>query len=183
MKRRAPFVQPVAPAKVSPEPAPASDPGLFFIARGAGSGSRADGWLCITRRPAGDAANGNPGAVARRCCRRGRSGRQCCQQHELAGAGSRPQSSGPVGGGAGEQPRPSRGSLERAARTSPIARHRRQPQNPRWGIGLGAQRAPNSQGNETSTLTAGVQVAIWELDFFGRLSSLSEAARANAAGQ
>ncbi len=49
---------------------------------------------------------------------------------------------------------------------------------PTVGVGLGAQRAPNSQGNETSTLTAGVQVASWELDFFGRLSSLSDAAKA-----
>jgi outer membrane protein, multidrug efflux system len=52
---------------------------------------------------------------------------------------------------------------------------------PTVGVGIGAQRAPNSQGRETSTLTAGLQMASWEIDFFGRLQSLSEAARANLA--
>ncbi len=51
----------------------------------------------------------------------------------------------------------------------------------RWpllGVGLGASRAPNSQGNETSLLTAGVSMPSWEVDLFGRLQNLSDAARA-----
>ena len=49
---------------------------------------------------------------------------------------------------------------------------------PTLGAGLNASRAPNSKGVEATTLTAGLQVTAWELDLFGRLASLSEAARA-----
>jgi multidrug efflux system outer membrane protein len=38
---------------------------------------------------------------------------------------------------------------------------------------------PNSQGKQTNTLQLGVQVSGWELDFFGRLQSLDDAARAS----
>lgn len=51
----------------------------------------------------------------------------------------------------------------------------------RWpmvGLGAGVQRAPNSQGNQANGFTAGVQLASWELDLFGRLQGLSDAARA-----
>jgi len=47
---------------------------------------------------------------------------------------------------------------------------------PTLGAGLNASRAPNSKGEEATTLTAGVQLASWELDLFGRLASQSEAA-------
>jgi len=46
------------------------------------------------------------------------------------------------------------------------------------GVGVGASRAPNSKGVEATTWTGGVQLAAWEIDLFGRLSSLSDAARA-----
>lgn len=49
---------------------------------------------------------------------------------------------------------------------------------PNVGVGLGASRAPNSKGTEATTWTGGVQLAAWEIDLFGRLSSLSDAARA-----
>ena len=49
---------------------------------------------------------------------------------------------------------------------------------PTVGAGLGASRAPNGQGKEATTLTAGVQLNAWEIDLFGRLASLSDAARA-----
>ena len=49
---------------------------------------------------------------------------------------------------------------------------------PTLGAGLNASRAPNSKGAEATTLTAGLQVSAWEIDLFGRLASLSEAARA-----
>lgn len=52
---------------------------------------------------------------------------------------------------------------------------------PTLGVGLGASRAPNSKGQEANTLTAGVQLSTWEIDLFGRLASLSEAARAQLA--
>ncbi|OYU91289.1 MAG: multidrug transporter, partial [Burkholderiales bacterium PBB5] len=51
----------------------------------------------------------------------------------------------------------------------------------RWptvGVGLNASRAPNSKGDEANTLTAGVQLASWEIDLFGRLQGLSDAAKA-----
>jgi len=49
---------------------------------------------------------------------------------------------------------------------------------PTVGAGLNATRAPNSKGEQANTLTAGLQVSAWELDIFGRLANLSEAARA-----
>lgn len=51
----------------------------------------------------------------------------------------------------------------------------------RWpvvGLGAGAQRAPNGQGQQANTLSAGVQLASWEIDLFGRLQGMSDAARA-----
>ncbi|MES2717638.1 MAG: efflux transporter outer membrane subunit [Pseudomonadota bacterium] len=47
---------------------------------------------------------------------------------------------------------------------------------PTVGAGLNASRAPNSQGEQANSLTAGVQLASWEIDLFGRLAQLSEAA-------
>ncbi|MEY8875595.1 MAG: TolC family protein, partial [Leptothrix sp. (in: b-proteobacteria)] len=47
---------------------------------------------------------------------------------------------------------------------------------PTIGAGLTAARAPNSSGKETNTFTAGLQVTSWELDFFGRIGSLNDAA-------
>jgi multidrug efflux system outer membrane protein len=52
---------------------------------------------------------------------------------------------------------------------------------PSLGVGLGASRAPNSKGEQANTLTAGVQMPAWEIDLFGRLASLSDAARAQLA--
>ena len=49
---------------------------------------------------------------------------------------------------------------------------------PTVGAGLTAARAPNSKGAEATSLSAGVQLSSWEIDLFGRLSSLSDAARA-----
>jgi NodT family efflux transporter outer membrane factor (OMF) lipoprotein len=50
--------------------------------------------------------------------------------------------------------------------------------SPTLGVGGGVTRAPNSVGKEANTFTAGVQLASWELDLFGRLQGLSDAARA-----
>jgi NodT family efflux transporter outer membrane factor (OMF) lipoprotein len=49
---------------------------------------------------------------------------------------------------------------------------------PTLGAGLNASRAPNSKGEQANSLSAGVQLASWEIDLFGRLASLSEAASA-----
>jgi outer membrane protein, multidrug efflux system len=46
------------------------------------------------------------------------------------------------------------------------------------GVGLNATRAPNSQGEQANNLAAGLQLNAWEIDLFGRLASLSDAARA-----
>lgn len=51
----------------------------------------------------------------------------------------------------------------------------------RWptvGVGLTASRAPNTSGAQTNTFTAGLQISSWEADFFGRIRSLNDAARA-----
>jgi outer membrane protein, multidrug efflux system len=51
----------------------------------------------------------------------------------------------------------------------------------RWptvGVGLTGSRAPNTSAQQTNAFTAGVQVSAWEADFFGRISSLNDAARA-----
>ena len=47
---------------------------------------------------------------------------------------------------------------------------------PTVGVAAGASRAPNANGVQTTTYQAGVALSAWELDFFGRLRSLSEAA-------
>jgi NodT family efflux transporter outer membrane factor (OMF) lipoprotein len=52
---------------------------------------------------------------------------------------------------------------------------------PTVGAALNASRAPNSQGNQANSLAAGLQITAWEIDVFGRLASLSEAARAQLA--
>jgi len=50
--------------------------------------------------------------------------------------------------------------------------------SPTIGLGGGASRAPNSKGDQANSFTAGVQLASWEIDLFGRLQGLSDAARA-----
>jgi NodT family efflux transporter outer membrane factor (OMF) lipoprotein len=47
---------------------------------------------------------------------------------------------------------------------------------PTVGAGLNASRAPNSKGEQANTLSAGVQLASWEIDLFGRIANLSDAA-------
>ena len=48
---------------------------------------------------------------------------------------------------------------------------------PNVGLGVGASRAPSPvNGNETTTYQAGFTLSLWEIDLFGRLRSLSEAA-------
>ena len=49
---------------------------------------------------------------------------------------------------------------------------------PTLGAGLIASRAPNFKGVQANGLTLGLQVSAWEIDLFGRLASLSDAARA-----
>jgi len=49
---------------------------------------------------------------------------------------------------------------------------------PTVGIGASGSRVPNSSGGITSTYSAGFTVSSWELDFFGRIASLKEAALA-----
>ncbi len=49
---------------------------------------------------------------------------------------------------------------------------------PTVGLGLNASRAPNNKGQQANSLSAGVSVSTWEIDLFGRLASLSDAARA-----
>ena len=49
---------------------------------------------------------------------------------------------------------------------------------PTLGAGLNASRVPSSKGGQATQLTAGLQVSAWEVDLFGRLASLSDAARA-----
>ena len=49
---------------------------------------------------------------------------------------------------------------------------------PAIGAGLTASGAPNSRGDQTNSLSAGLQLSAWEIDLFGRLAKLSEAARA-----
>ena len=49
---------------------------------------------------------------------------------------------------------------------------------PTVGAGLNASRAPNSRSQQANSLSAGVQLNTWEIDLFGRLANLSEAARA-----
>ncbi|TFY96379.1 efflux transporter outer membrane subunit [Ramlibacter rhizophilus] len=49
---------------------------------------------------------------------------------------------------------------------------------PAVGLGANASRARNAAGDPTTTYSSGLLVSSWEIDFFGRLASLSEAARA-----
>ncbi|HEX2543822.1 MAG TPA: efflux transporter outer membrane subunit [Ramlibacter sp.] len=49
---------------------------------------------------------------------------------------------------------------------------------PSVGGNLSASRAPNAQGNQANTFTANLAISSWEIDFFGRIASLSEAALA-----
>jgi NodT family efflux transporter outer membrane factor (OMF) lipoprotein len=49
---------------------------------------------------------------------------------------------------------------------------------PSIGVVLNASRLPNSNGDQVNQLLGGFQLAAWEVDLFGRLASLSEAARA-----
>lgn len=53
---------------------------------------------------------------------------------------------------------------------------------PTVGAGLNAGRAPNSKGEQANTLSAGVQLASWEIDLFGRIANLSDAAAAQLLG-
>ena len=49
---------------------------------------------------------------------------------------------------------------------------------PSAGAGVNASRAPASGGGTATTYSAGLLVSAWEIDFFGRIASLSEAALA-----
>ncbi|MEO7547045.1 MAG: TolC family protein, partial [Ramlibacter sp.] len=53
---------------------------------------------------------------------------------------------------------------------------------PTVGAGINGSRAPNSSGGTTSVYTAGLTFSAWEIDFFGRIASLSEAALAQYLG-
>jgi NodT family efflux transporter outer membrane factor (OMF) lipoprotein len=53
---------------------------------------------------------------------------------------------------------------------------------PSVGAAVGGSRAPGSGGATTTTYTAGLVVSAWEIDFFGRIASLSEAALAQYFG-
>lgn len=50
---------------------------------------------------------------------------------------------------------------------------------PTLNAALSASRAPNSQGEQTNTFQAGLQLPAWELDLFGRLANSSQAAQAS----
>jgi NodT family efflux transporter outer membrane factor (OMF) lipoprotein len=49
---------------------------------------------------------------------------------------------------------------------------------PSVGVGAGASRAPNASGHEGNAFTAGLSVSAFELDLFGRVKSLGDAAAA-----
>ena len=49
---------------------------------------------------------------------------------------------------------------------------------PAIGAGVTASRAPNTRREQANSLSAGLQLNSWEIDLFGRLAGLSEAARA-----
>ena len=53
---------------------------------------------------------------------------------------------------------------------------------PTVGAGLNASRAPNMLGEQATTLSANLGISSWEIDFFGRIASLSEAALAQYLG-
>lgn len=49
---------------------------------------------------------------------------------------------------------------------------------PTVGLSVGGSRAPNAAGDQATSYTASLGLSAWEIDFFGRLASLSEAALA-----
>lgn len=49
---------------------------------------------------------------------------------------------------------------------------------PTVGASAGVSRAPNSFGKEATVYTVGLGISSWEIDFFGRIASLSQAALA-----
>lgn len=49
---------------------------------------------------------------------------------------------------------------------------------PTVGANLSASRAPNAQGDQATSLQAGIAFSAWEIDLFGRIASLSQAALA-----
>ncbi|MDB5752914.1 MAG: putative fused inner/outer rane transporter [Ramlibacter sp.] len=55
---------------------------------------------------------------------------------------------------------------------------RRADQLPTVGAAVGGSRAPGPGGSAVSSYTAGLAFSSWEIDFFGRIASLSEAALA-----
>jgi NodT family efflux transporter outer membrane factor (OMF) lipoprotein len=55
---------------------------------------------------------------------------------------------------------------------------RRADQFPSVGVTAGGSRTPNSSGGTTSAYTAGLAFTAWEIDLFGRVASLREAALA-----
>ncbi len=55
---------------------------------------------------------------------------------------------------------------------------RRADEQPTVGIGVNASRAPGNNGSIASSYSAGLQLSAYEFDFFGRVRSLSDAARA-----
>jgi NodT family efflux transporter outer membrane factor (OMF) lipoprotein len=59
---------------------------------------------------------------------------------------------------------------------------RRADQLPTIGAAASATRAPNAAGNEANTFSVGLALSSWEIDFFGRIRSLSEAALAQYLG-
>ncbi|RYX90964.1 MAG: efflux transporter outer membrane subunit [Comamonadaceae bacterium] len=67
-------------------------------------------------------------------------------------------------------------NVEQARATYQI---RRADQYPNLGLGVNASRGPNAaNGNLTNSFSVGLAVTAWELDFFGRIASLKEAALA-----
>jgi multidrug efflux system outer membrane protein len=59
---------------------------------------------------------------------------------------------------------------------------RRADELPTVSAGLNGSRGPGTSGAITSTYTAGVSVTVYELDFFGRVRALSQAAQAQLLG-
>lgn len=55
---------------------------------------------------------------------------------------------------------------------------RRAERLPIVGVGASASRAPNTSGNQATNYSANFGVSAWEIDFFGRIASLGEAALA-----
>jgi NodT family efflux transporter outer membrane factor (OMF) lipoprotein len=59
---------------------------------------------------------------------------------------------------------------------------RRADELPTVGAAAAASRAPNAAGNQMTTYQVGLALSSWEIDFFGRIRSLSEAALAQFLG-